>query len=103
MIVINNLNYVYISGNSKLTAGDNIGVFSTSNRTETNNGITYVDNPNLKTIYNNSGKKFKWRLVTQGFIVAGETYEEFVTGNVSERKDGDTTYNAVTITTGQPS
>ena len=99
----NNLNYVYISGNSKLTAGDNIGVFSTSNRTETNNGITYVDNPNLKTIYNNSGKKFKWRLVTQGFIVAGETYEEFVTGNVSERKDGDTTYNAVTITTGQPS
>ena len=98
----NNLNYVYISSNSKLTSLD-IGTFSTSDRTETNNGITYVDNPNLKTIYNNSGKKFKWRLVTQDFITVGETYEEFVTGNVPERKSGDTTYNAVTITTGQPS
>ena len=98
----NNLNYVYISSNSKLTSL-NVGTFSTSNGTEIMNGMTYVDNPNLKIIYNNSGKKFKWELVTQSFERVGKTYEEFVTGNVPERKNGDTTYNAVTVTTGQPS
>ena len=98
----NNLSYVYISSNSKLTSLGT-GTFSTSNDTITINGITYVDNPNLKTIYNNSGKKFKWELVTQCFETVGETYEEFVTGNVPERKSGSTTYNAVTVTTGQPS
>ena len=98
----NNLNYVYISSNSKLTSLG-LGGFSTSNGTEIMNGMTYVDNPNLKIIYNNSGKKFKWELVTQRFGTGGKTYEEFVTGNVPERKSGDTTYNAVTVTTGQPS
>ena len=93
----NNLNYVLINSNSKLTS---IGVsaFSTSNGTEAVYGITYVDNPNLKTIYNNTGKAFDWNNV-----VNDKAGTAFVTGITNVRIDGDTTYNAVTVTTGQPS
>ena len=63
----NNLSSVYIGANSNLTetTGIGYGAFRSSNLTTTYNGRTYVENPNL-TIYNNSGKKFKWYYVTQG-------------------------------------
>ena len=96
----NNLNYVYIGSNSKLMVID-IGAFSASDETETINGITYVNNPDLKIIYNNSGKKFKWELITQSFEIVGKNYEEFVTGIVPSRTSGSTIYNEVLITTGK--
>ena len=93
----NNLSYVLLNSDSKFRGyGQNI--FSTSNITETNNGITYVDNPNLKTIYNNSGKTFDWNT-----IVNGNSGTAFVTGTTNAITDGNRTYNAVTVTTGQPS
>ena len=93
----NNLNYVLINSNSKLTS-IGFSAFSTSNGTEAVYGITYVDNPNLKTIYNNTGKAFDWNNV-----VNDKAGTAFVTGITNVRIDGDTTYNAVTVTTGQPS
>ena len=92
----NNLSYVLITSDSKLTSIEK-KAFSSSNRTETNNSITYVDNPNLK-IYNNSGKAFDWNNATYG-----TSYGTFVTGNTYSYSSGSTTYNAVTVTTGQPS
>ena len=92
----NNLNYVLINSNSKLTS-IGFGAFSSSNNTQTSQDITYVDNPNLK-IYNNSGKAFDWNDAVNG--TSGTT---FVTGTTNAKTSGSTTYNAVTITTGQPS
>ena len=92
----NNLNYVLINSNSKLTS---IGfeAFSSSNSTNTSDGIVYVDNPNLK-IYNNSGKAFDWNNAVNSS--RGTT---FVTGTTNAKTSGSVTYNAVTVTTGQPS
>ena len=97
----NNLSSVYIGANSNLTetAGIGVNAFSSSNRTSTSNGTTYVDNPNL-TIYNNSGKKFKWYYVTQGRNDSTEDAYNFITGTVPLYTSGSTTYNSVTITTG---
>ena len=66
--------------------------FSSSSQTQEDNGITYVDNPNLK-IYNNSGKAFDWNN-----IVIGRSGTPFVTGTTTATDE----YNAVTVTTGQP-
>ena len=97
----NNLSSVYIGANSNLTetTGIGMGAFSSSNRTNTSNGTTYVDNPNL-TIYNNSGKKFKWYYVTQERNDSTEDAYNFITGTVPSYTSGSTTYNSVTITTG---
>ena len=97
----NNLISVYIGANSNLTetTGIGMGAFSSSNRTITSNGTTYVDNPNL-TIYNNSGKKFKWYYVTQGRNNSTSDAYNFITGTVPSYTSGSTTYNSVTITTG---
>ena len=85
-----------INSNSKLTS---IGfeAFSSSNSTNTSDGIVYVDNPNLK-IYNNSGKAFDWNNAVNSS--RGTT---FVTGTTNAKTSGSVTYNAVTVTTGQPS
>ena len=98
----NNLTSVYIGANSNLieTTGINQYAFTSSNRTSTSNGTTYVDNPNLTTIYNNSGKKFKWYYVTQGRNNSTEDAYNFITGTVPSYTSGSTTYNSVTITTG---
>ena len=98
----NNLSSVYIGANSNLTETTGIGqyAFSSSNRTSTSNGTTYVDNPNLTTIYNNSGKKFKWYYVTQGGNNSTDDAYNFITGIVPLYTSGSTTYNEVTITTG---
>ena len=97
----NNLSSVYIGANSNLTetTGIGMGAFSSSNGTYTSNGTTYVDNPNL-TIYNNSGKKFKWYYVTQERNDSTEDAYNFITGTVPLYTSGSTTYNSVTITTG---
>ena len=94
----NNLSNVYIEANSNLTETTGIGqyAFSSSNRTNTSNGTTYVDNPNLTTIYNNSGKKFKWYYVTQGRYNSTEDAYNFITGTVPSYDS----YKEVTITTG---
>ena len=92
----NKLNYVLINSGSKLTS-IGLSAFSSSNGTITFNGTVYVDNPNLK-IYNNSGKAFDWNLA-----VNGESGSSFATGTTNAVTMGDTTYNAVTVTTGQPS
>ena len=99
--VYNNLSSVYIGANSNLTetTGIGYGAFSSSNSTGAYNGTTYVDNPNL-TIYNNSGKKFKWYYVTQGRNDSTEDAYNFITGTVPLYTSGSTTYNSVTITTG---
>ena len=76
-----------------------MGAFRSSNLTKTSNGTTYVDNPNL-TIYNNSGKKFKWYYVTQERNDSTEDAYNFITGTVPLYTSGSTTYNSVTITTG---
>ena len=100
----NNLSSVYIGANSNLTETTGIGyyAFSSSNRTYTSSstGNTYVDNPNLTTIYNNSGKKFKWYYVTQNRNDSTEDAYNFITGTVPSYTSGSTTYNSVTITTG---
>ena len=94
----NNLNYVYIGNNSKLT---NIGSrsFSSSNQTSSDNsaGITYVDNPNLKTIYYNGSNQLPWINAING----SDTSTKFVTGTVPSYTSGNTIYNEVLITTGQ--
>ena len=97
----NNLSSVYIGDNSNLTETTGIGqyAFTSSNSTSTSNGTTYVDNPNL-TIYNNSGKKFKWYYVTQGRNDSTSSTYNFITGTVPSYTSGSTTYNSVTITTG---
>ena len=92
----NNLNYVLINSGSKLTS-IGLAAFSSSNSTSTSDGIVYVDNPNLK-IYNNSGKAFDWNNAVNSS--RGTT---FVTGTTNVKTSGSTTYNAVTVTTGQPS
>ncbi len=98
----NNLSSVYIGANSNLTETTGIGnyAFSSSNSTGAYNGTTYVDNPNLTTIYNNSGKKFKWYYVTQGRNNSTEDAYNFITGTVPSYTSGSTTYNEVNITTG---
>ena len=98
----NNLSSVYIGVNSNLTETTGIGnyAFRSSNLTNTSNGRTYVDNPNLTTIYNNSGKKFKWYYVTQGRNDSTLDAYNFITGTVPSYTSGSTTYNSVTITTG---
>ena len=97
----NKLSRVYIGTNSNLTKTTGISqyAFSSSSRTSTSNGTTYVDNPNL-TIYNNSGKKFKWYYVTQGRNDSTDDAYNFITGTVPLYINGDTAYNEVTITTG---
>ena len=97
----NNLSSVYIGANSNLTetTGIGMGAFRSSNSTNTYNGTTYVDNPNL-TIYNNSGKKFKWYYVTQRRNNSTSDAYNFITGTVPSYTSGSTTYNEVTITTG---
>ena len=92
----NNLNYVLINSGSKLTTISQ-RAFSSSNGTNMNNGVPLVDNPNLK-IYNNSGKAFDWNNAVSG--TSGTT---FITGTTNAKTSGSTTYNAVTVTTGQPS
>ena len=98
----NNLSSVYIGVNSNLTETTGIGnyAFRSSNLTNTYNGRTYVDNPNLTTIYNNSSKKFKWYYVTQGRNDSTSDAYNFITGTVPLYTSGSTTYNSVTITTG---
>ena len=98
----NNLSSVYIGANSNLTETTGIGegAFRSSNSTNTSNGTTYVNNPNLTTIYNNSGKKFKWYYVTQGRNNSTLDGYNFITGTVPLYTSGSTTYNSVTITTG---
>ena len=54
----------------------------------------------LTTIYNNSGKKFKWYYVTQGRNDSTLDAYNFITGTVPSYTSGSTTYNSVTITTG---
>ena len=93
----NDLDYALINLGSSLASYGG-SVFLSSNDTTTINGITYVNNPNLKTIYNNTGKAFDWNVV-----VNNEPGTAFVTGTTNVRIVGDTTYNAVTVTTGQPS
>ena len=94
----NNLNYVYIGNNSKLT---DVGyqAFSSSNRTDINSatGITYVNNPNLKTIYYNGSNSLPWIDAING----SDSSTKFVTGTVPSYTSGTTTYNEVLITTGQ--
>ena len=91
----NNLNYVLINVASNLTSIGNYS-FESSNYSFNSNGITHVDNPNLK-IYNNSGKAFDWNLAVNG--TSGTSFE---TGTTNAKTSGDRTYNAVTVTTGQP-
>ena len=97
----NNLKYVYIGNDSKLTSiGES--AFSSSNRTYTNSdkGITYVDNPNLKTIYYNGSNLLPWIYAVTGNY--SERNNKFVTGTVPSYTDssGDI-YNGVLITTGK--
>ena len=100
----NNLTSVYIGANSNLTETTGISyyAFSSSNRTYTSSstGNTYVDNPNLTTIYNNSGKKFKWYYVTQNRNDSTSSTFNFITGTVPSYTSGSTTCNEVNITTG---
>ncbi len=93
----NNLNYVYIGNNSKLTS---IGyqAFSSSNRTSTYKGITYVDSPNLKKIYYNGSNQLSWIYTING----SDSDTKFVTGIVpSYTISNDEVYNEVLITTGK--
>lgn len=93
----NDLDYVLINLGSSLGRYGN-NMFSSSNATYPFDGVTYVDNPNLKNIYNNPGKKFDWNLA-----INGNSGSSFVTGTTNVVKEENRTYNAVTITTGQPS
>lgn len=93
----NDLDYILINLGSSLTVYGS-AAFTSSNATYPFDGVTYVDNPNLKNIYNNPGKKFDWNMA-----VNGNSGTAFVTGTTNVVKEGNRTYNAVTITTGQPS
>ena len=93
----NNLNYVLINSGSKLKSISKLS-FSSSNATRASNGVTYVDNPNLKIIYNNSGKAFDWNMA-----VNGKSGSSFLTGTTNNAYNGNTIYKVVAVTTGQPS
>lgn len=80
----NNLSSVYIGANSNLTETTGIGSLAFES-----------SNSNL-TIYNNSGKKFKWYYVTQGRNNSTSSTYNFITGTVPSYNS----YNEVTITTG---
>ncbi len=84
----NNLEYVLIKEGSNLTETTGIGnsAFSTRNYTKP------------LTIYNNSGKKFKWYYVTQNRNNSSNETYNFVTGTVPSYNS----YASVTITTGTP-
>ena len=84
----NNLEYVLINEGSNLTETTGIDLLAFS---------TYHYTKPL-TIYNNSGKKFKWYNVTQGINDSEDEPYNFVTGTVPS----STTYASVTITTGTP-
>ncbi len=89
----NNLEYVLINEGSNLTetTGIDLLAFSTRNYTKP------------LTIYNNSGKKFKWYYVTQNRNNSTDETYNFVTGTVPSYTDSkNTTYASVTITTGTP-
>ena len=95
----NNLSYVYIGNDSKLTSIDS-EAFSSSNQTNTNSvtGITYVNNPNLKTIYYNGSNSLPWIYAING----SASSTKFVTGTVPSYTDSNgNIYNEVLITTGQ--
>ena len=94
----NNLNYVLITSGSNLATDSNIssiGRESFSSSNATNDG--YVNNPNLKTIYNNSSKSLDWIYAING----SDTTTKFVTGTVPSLTSGGYIYNEVLITTGQ--
>jgi len=100
----NNLRYVVIGENSNLTETTGIGeeaFFTRYNTTNTTDGI-YDSNINLTTIYNNSGKTFKWYYVTQERNNSTDSQYNFVTGTVPGYTSVSFTYNEVTITTGYP-
>ncbi len=89
----NYLRYVVIGKNSNLTETTGIDALAFES--------VGVHNENL-TIYNNSGKKFKWYYVTQGRNNSTDAQYNFVTGTVPSYTDSYATYNEVTITTGYP-
>ena len=84
----NNLSSIYIGANSNLTETTGIG------------RLAFASSKSNLTIYNNSGKKFKWYYVTQGRDDSTEDAYNFITGTVPSYTSGSTTYNSVTITTG---
>ncbi len=93
----NNLNYVVIGNQSQLNTLSGYSFYS-SNSSSTmsyNNfgNISYIDNPNLTVIYNNSGKAFDWT-----GAITGTSGTPFVTGSVPSNGS-----NIVDITTGYPS
>ena len=92
----NNLNYVYIGSDSKLT-DISYNAFSSSNRTSTYKGITYVDNSNLKKIYYNGSNSLPWIFAING----SDSDTKFVTGTVPSYTNETTIYNEVLITTGK--
>lgn len=96
----NNLSYVLINSSSNLTSIGS-GAFTSSNATETNNDITYVDNPNLNKIYYNGSNLLPWIYAVN--CNYSEVNNKFVTGTVPSYTSENRTYNAVTVTTGQPS
>lgn len=73
--------------------------FSSSNDTSTNSntGITYVDNPNLKKIYYNGSNQLPWIYAVNW----SDSSTKFVTGTVPSYTRGTTIYNEVLITTGK--
>ena len=90
----NNLEYVLINEGSNLIGTTGMGkeTFSTINYTKP------------LTIYNNSGKKFKWYYVTQGRNNSEDETYNFVTGTVpSYTNSYNNIYASVTIKTGMPS
>ena len=94
----NNLDYVLIDYGSNLSSISGSAFSTSSAITSSFTGVEYIENPNLKIIYNNSGKAFDWNYAVNG--ISGTT---FVTGTTNAVTTGNSTRNAVTVTTGQPS
>ena len=89
----NKLEYVLIKEGSNLTETTGIG----------GNAFSTYDYTKPLTIYNNSGKKFKWYYITQNRNDSEDETYNFVTGTVPSYTDSSNyTYASVTITTGTP-
>ena len=94
----NNLNYVLITSGSNLATDSNISSIGRASLFSSNaTNDSYVNNPNLKTIYNNSSKSLDWIYAING----SDTTTKFVTGTVPSLTSGGYIYNEVLITTGQ--
>jgi len=88
----NNIINIHIGENS-LLANIDYRAFGSSTSTNNFNEKIYVNNPNLTTIYNNSGKSFDWN-----YAITGTSGTSFATNNTTIKNANGNLINIIGIT-----